>query len=124
MLKKFTNIEVALYFPQPKRTKVKMEGNAPAAHHNRTAAIGYNASSSLSSSSSSSASSLGDILMEEVEEGGFHYWIEGVAVTTVSAVGLVCNAIAVAVLVRPRMRGSFHALLVIRITTVDILSWT
>ncbi len=42
----------------------------------------------------------------------YQFWIEGAAITAVSAVGIVCNCVSVAVLVRPRMRGSFHTLLV------------
>ena len=51
-----------------------------------------------------------------MEHTGF--WIDGVATSTVSFVGLVTNIVAACVLARPAMRNSFNLLLV-ALTVID-----
>ncbi len=50
--------------------------------------------------------------VDAMHSSHFQLWVEGVLIPMVSFAGIVANIIAVAVLVRPRMRGSFHSLLV------------
>jgi len=44
----------------------------------------------------------------------FSFWFEGALITGVSGLGLAFNLVAVVILLRPRMKGSFHTLLVSR----------
>jgi len=53
-----------------------------------------------------------EVVFEDPTTETFNFWFEGALITGVSVVGLIFNFVAVAVLVRPRMRGSFHTLLV------------
>ena len=53
-----------------------------------------------------------DVAVATSNSHSFDYIFEGVLTTFVSVVGMGCNILAVVVLSRPRMRGSFHTLLV------------